>query len=362
MRREIREATVSLTGLMTIRKGGKTYRYYRVKGQPLVKLPDLPTDHPDFLAAYAKARGSKLERRVMSAPGTVEAACELAMRSERFLACGASYQAIIARHLRAIMAQSEGSLLRDLLPEHIEEDLTPLAANVAGARLKAWRFLCQEAKRHRLRRDDPSAGVKAPRAKTIGHPAWEPDEIAAFRTRWPIGTAPRAAMELLNWTGARISDAVNLGPGTVGRDGVLAYRQAKTGGLAYVPWTCPVPPYAAQGDREAAREAVMPFAGHMTFLATAQGRTRSHKALGTMIRDAARAAGVAKSAHGLRKTRARSLAEGGATAHQIAAWTGHITLAEVQHYTEQADRRRAVMGRNENGANPDDLVQTVWSK
>ena len=350
MRREIREGTVSLTNLMTVRKpSGKVHRYYRVKGQPLIPLPDLPLDHPDFLAAYAKAKGSKPVRRVMSPPGTIEAACELAMRSERYLAFGWSYQAIIARHLRAIMAQSEGSLLRDLLPEHIEDDLTPLAANVAGARLKAWRFMCQEAKRHRLRRDDPSAGVKAPRAKTLGHPAWEADEIERFRARWPIGTAPRAAMELLHWTGARISDAVNLGPGMVGKDGVLAYRQAKTASLAYVPWSCTVPPHASAVDRDLAREAVLPFAGQMTFLATTHGRTRSVKALGTMVRDAARDAGVKKSAHGLRKSRARALAEGGATAHQIAAWTGHLTLAEVQHYTEQADRRRAVMGMDQPG-------------
>jgi len=32
------------------------------------------------------------------------------------------------------------------------------------------------------------------------------------------------------------------------------------------------------------------------------------------------------------------LAEAGATANEIAAVTGHKTLAEVQRYTEQADR------------------------
>ena len=38
------------------------------------------------------------------------------------------------------------------------------------------------------------------------------------------------------------------------------------------------------------------------------------------------------------------LAEGGATASQIAAWTGHKTLAEVEHYTREYDRMKAVMG------------------
>jgi integrase len=37
-----------------------------------------------------------------------------------------------------------------------------------------------------------------------------------------------------------------------------------------------------------------------------------------------------RSPHGLRKAAAKRMAEGGCTAHQIAAVTGHKTLAEVQ--------------------------------
>lgn len=42
---------MTLVGALTIGKGGRPYRYLRRKGQPLVRLPDLPTDPPDFLAA-----------------------------------------------------------------------------------------------------------------------------------------------------------------------------------------------------------------------------------------------------------------------------------------------------------------------
>ncbi|WP_414896537.1 tyrosine-type recombinase/integrase [Rhodovulum sp. YEN HP10] len=42
--------------------------------------------------------------------------------------------------------------------------------------------------------------------------------------------------------------------------------------------------------------------------------------------------------HGLRKACARRLAEAGATPHEIAAVTGHKTLALVQLYTEAAGR------------------------
>jgi integrase len=44
--------------------------------------------------------------------------------------------------------------------------------------------------------------------------------------------------------------------------------------------------------------------------------------------------------HGLRKLAAKRLAEAGCSTHEIAAITGHKTLAQVQHYTDKADRTR----------------------
>ena len=95
--------------------------------------------------------------------------------------------------------------------------------------------------------------------------------------------------------------------------------------------------------------ALAPFAGHMTFL-TAHGHSRSNKATGHVIAKAASKIGINKSAHGLRKFRATALADAGAGPERIAAWTGHRSLREVEHYTETADRRRAVMG-TEQGQN-----------
>jgi integrase len=42
------------------------------------------------------------------------------------------------------------------------------------------------------------------------------------------------------------------------------------------------------------------------------------------------------SAHGLRKATAAALAEAGATAHEIAAITGHMSLEEIERYTRAA--------------------------
>jgi len=54
------------------------------------------------------------------------------------------------------------------------------------------------------------------------------------------------------------------------------------------------------------------------------------------------------SPHGLRKAAARRLAEAGCTTHQIAAITGHRSLAEVARYTraaEQVELARSAMSR-----------------
>jgi integrase len=79
-----------------------------------------------------------------------------------------------------------------------------------------------------------------------------------------------------------------------------------------------------------------------TFLATSFGKPFSVAGFGNWFRDRCDEAGLPNgiSAHGLRKATARRLADLGCTAHQIAAVTGHATLAEVQRYTKAADRKR----------------------
>jgi integrase len=44
--------------------------------------------------------------------------------------------------------------------------------------------------------------------------------------------------------------------------------------------------------------------------------------------------------HRLRKAMLRRLAEAGATEKQIAPWSGHKTLREIERYTRAADQKR----------------------
>lgn len=353
MRRGIWAGTVTLTNLKTVRDAkGNTRRYYQVKGQPLIRLPDAPLDSAEFLAAYAAARAKTPAAAKTAPPGSLSHLCDATLRSTAYRALSENYRRAMLPHIMAIQRSYGTALARDLRARHINADLAKLTAAVGQLRLKAWRLLCKHGLVINAITADPTEAVKKPRLpKSAGIAPWTRAEVDLFRARWPLGTTTRAIFELLHWTGCRISDAVKLSRGMVDRDGVLTYAQQKTGGLAYVPWTCALPPHAAhmEADRDLLHQALQATAGHLTFITTRSGAPRSAKAIGGDIAAAAKAAGITRSAHGLRKTRAIELAESGATSHQIGAWTGHESLAEIAHYTQAAERRRAVMGTEREG-------------
>lgn len=340
---------MTLPNLLPVRsKAGATYWYYRAKGRPLVRLPDLPHDHPDFLHAYAQARAQApaATRARSRQPGTVAAVADACQRTAAWSALAPGYRKLMILHLTAIAADGEDALVGDLRRRHVEADLAALTPAVARNRLKAWRLIIRHARAAELIEDDPTALVRPPRLPAgSGIDGLTDAEIGATRDRWPIGTLARARMELLFWSGAAIADAVRLGPGMVDRDGMLTYRRQKTGVAGHIPWTGALPGFATawEADRDMMHAALAPFAGHMLFL-PARGRQRSEKAMVNDVRADFRAAGVEKSAHGLRVARSRILHESGATQLQAKAWLAHLSDVEASHYSREADRRRALMG------------------
>lgn len=334
-----------LKHVQTQRVAGREYRYLRVPGQKAIRLPDLAPDDPAFLRAYLAALG---ETEATSAPtsGTIAALVAAFLASDRFLALSKGYRTIIRHHGDKIRAKGANARATDLRPEHIRRDVSPLKPHPANARLKAWRLICNFGKESGLLAVDPSEGIKRKRpAKSDGHPPWTVEEIDTFRAYWKPETIQRQAFELLFWTGARVSDAVRLGRGMVGKDGVLSFSQEKTKEPAFVPWTCALPPFASAIDHAHVHAALSHAPAQMTYLCTGRGHSRSIKGLSNLISAAAKRAGITdRSAHGLRKSRAIALVDAGATTAQGTAWTGHLTSDEFEHYSKNRDRRAAVTG------------------
>jgi integrase len=125
-----------------------------------------------------------------------------------------------------------------------------------------------------------------------------------------------------------------MGPQHV-RDGLLHIRQQKTG----TEITIPVHPTLA------AILAGSP-GGHLSFLTTGSGKPFSTAGFGNLFRDWCNQAGLPAhcSSHGLRKAACRHLSEAGCSEHQIAAISGHESLAEVRRYTRAASR--TIMARD----------------
>lgn len=335
MRRSIR-----LVGLKRITKqNGRQYLYRRV-GSRLVPLPDLPVEHPDFQAAWVAA--GSVAPVAPKNDGSIAAACARYLASESFRALAVTSKQSRLRVVEKIRLERGAGFLTDLRREHINRDLNRLTPGAAANRVKAWRAILSIAVEEGFMDPNVLVGLRPPKARTNGHVQWSGDDIAQFRSYWPDRSAQRVAFEVLYWTAARCSDAVALGGRALTPDGWLRFTQSKTGGDVSVPISDNLATWAQEleNDQQSLLRNIDLEAEF--WISTMQGKPRSVKGLSQWFSKAAAQAGLKPglTAHGLRKARAASLAEIGASAHQIGAWTGHSSLKEVSQYTRAADRRR----------------------
>jgi integrase len=178
-------------------------------------------------------------------------------------------------------------------------------------------------------RSDPTAGVKNPPRKAgQGFRPWTEDDVAAYEKRWPVGTRQRVWLDVLLYTGLRRGDAVRFGRQHV-KDGIGSIKTEKTKTTV----TLPILPVLA-----ATLEAGP--CGDLTFIAGERGNPLTKESFGNLFRDACRDAGVAGSAHGVRKIAATRAANAGATVAQLEAIFGWQGGAMASLYTREADRRR----------------------
>jgi len=340
---------------------GNPRLYFRPKGQKGLALPDLPVGDPNFLAAYAKAAGLSKPPRAEHRTGTLGAAIGAFSASDHYLSRAQSTRMQWRRILGKIGEKYGHVAFAPLNAQHIRADLAPLDPHPANNRLKVWRALCRWSLDAGLVKSDPTKNVaKKKAAQTDGHIAWSRDDIAMFREFWPIDKPERLALELLFWTGVRISDAVRLSVGMIDSSGWLEFKQQKTGGTVAVPFTAAAPAFSEPDS--CLQDAIQANPqGSLLYIVTRYGSPRTVKGASQWFSAAARKAGISnKTADGLRKLRAMILAENGATTHQIGAWTGHESLTEVQLYARRANKRKIISGtESSNSSKP---VPTIGRK
>jgi integrase len=316
---------------------GRPRFYFRRPGFKRAPLPGLPWSG-QFMEAYEAALDEtpRIEiggRRTVA--GTVNAVVIGYFGSAAFQnlapASRRQYRGIIERfrceHGEKRIAKLERRNIMAMLDAKAR---TPVAARDF---LRCLRLLIRYAIDIGLRDSDPTLGIKTCKHKSDGFRTWSEDDITVFESHYPIGNKPRLALELLLHTAQWRADVIRLGPQHV-RDGVISVRQQKTGKTLAIPVS---PALAVALDATPST--------HLTFLVTEDGKPFEAMAFTKWFRRCCDAAGLfGYSAHGLRKSACRRLAEAGCSANEIAAITGHASLREVERYTRAADQAR--MARN----------------
>lgn len=316
---------------------GRARHYYRPPGGKNTALPGNPGS-PEFLAAYQQAVEKATRDRAAigadrNAHGSVAQAVSLYLGSAKFGRLAPDTRRTRKNELERLREAKGAHPLTLMQRRHVERwlrDRSPVSQRNALKALGPFLDWCVA---EGLIAANPAAAIKRPTSPNKeGYRTWPEGYVEQYRARHPIGTKARAAFEVLVNTGAARVDAALLGRQHV-RDGMLSFRRHKTQVLVEIPV---LPDLRAVVDDAKDR---------LALIATEAGNGYTKESFGNQFRRWCDEAGVPKgySAHGVRKYAAKVRAELGATAHQLMAWFGWLTLREAERYTRDAERRRATM-------------------
>ena len=302
--------------------GKRRYRFQK-RGHKSIYLPD-PSD-PKFLDAYTDALETIKPRKRSRPQDTLDAAIDRYIDSRRFSELGDLSKKNYRRRLGVIGRKYGQYSIKTLERKHLLAILEQIdSPSERNRTLSLFKIVLDCALDHDIIKWNVAATIPRARHKEKGYPTWTRKEIEIFLERYGPGTMQRRALLGLYYTGQRGSDIVKMSMENVS-GGRISLTQKKTGADIDIP---------AHPDLLAE----LPESG--LWITTKRGTEFGPDSFRNWFRKHARAAGINKSPHGLRKALATHLAEGGATPSEIAAVTGHKTLSEVARYTRAANKSR----------------------
>jgi integrase len=293
-----------------------------------------------FNVEYESAIQGKTPQRGQAVAGSLRWLWDAYRKTDNWKALAAAtrrQRENIMLHVLKISGKEPFGAIRS---EHIVEGLDRRSDTPSAARnfLDTMRGLFQWAKARKHVRSDPTADVKPPkRRRTAGFAPWTQEDVEAYQKRWAIGTRQRVWLDVLLYTGLRRGDAAKVGPRHI-KNGHIEIATEKSGEMILV--VLPILD-VLQATLDAG-----PI-GTDTWIVGVRGKAFVKEAFGNEFSDAARLAGIPKSAHGVRKIAATIAAENGATESELDAifgWTGGRMAA---HYTRTANRARLSKGAAE---------------
>ena len=342
-----------------IDRHGNVRLYFRRGLEPKVRLRATPGT-PEFEAEYRRAYVGETARVMAgdlalgrrATPGTMRWLVEQYCASASFCRLDGETRKVRRRILDAICDRAGAFPFATMEPRHVAKlrDAKAEAPEAANSYVKALRAVFKWAcsPEYGYATCNPAKDVGYLKSNNPdGHRTWTEAEVAQFEARNPVGTKARLALDLLLYTGARISDLAQLGPQMERRDAEgekLVFAEQKGRGKRVKTHELPIlPPLRASIDAYRAEQG---GARQLVYLVTGQGHAHSVKGLGNWFVRQCRMAGLdpGLSAHGIRKFGAVRCADAGATEHQLMALFGWTTSKQAGLYTRKANRRRLEAG------------------
>ena len=319
-----------------IDRHGKPRYYFRRPGSRSVKLPGLPGSM-EFMDAYQAALATVAPpppspKHVIR--GSLAEVTAGYFRSAAFANLSDSSQKSYRSALKPILAAHGHRLVRELpktAARNVIEAIGATRPGMANLTVAALSEVMAYAIATGVRTDNPFSGL--PRYRLSTHHTWTDAEIAQFERHWRLGTRERLAFALLLYTGQRGGDVVRMTRNDIVNGHIrVAQDKARKGTVNEL--MIPLHPALARALKAG------PVVGMQHLITSARGRPL--RGLTRLIEIAARRANLPERcvAHGLRKAALRRLAEAGGTTKEIAAVSGHRSLAEIERYTARADQMR----------------------
>ena len=329
---------------------GKPHYYFRYRGQrwpiPAPGTGGFATAY-DGLLAHIKANPFRSSATVEFMPGSLGWATEKFLASPLYSDRAESTKRNYRRILDHLRDKWGAGLLRDLQPRHIRqirneiaEKSTATADIAVGLISILWDFAIEQLGQDKLGAD-PASTVKRHHEVKHEHEPW-PQELIERFLKAARPTLQRA-IRLALYTGQRRSDLVKMKWSQFDGE-FIEVRQQKTGAMLSIP---------CHKELRAELETTPRIAE--TILVGERGGISSITLSAAVHRQLQKMGVSGYSIHGLRKNAAVALADAGCSTMEIAAITGHTTLAMVEHYSKRRDQKlhaRAAMDKWEQSGKP----------
>jgi integrase len=338
------------------RHGNLRLYFQRLRRGPKIRIDEAPGT-PEFFAKY-----QRLLKSAASASGAAVQAQTYRWLCVQYFKSGA-FQRLDPTYQRTRRGILEATFDEPVHPGAQETFATfPLARlntralavlrdrkkglpEAANNRVKCIRavFKWAASAEQRLITTNPARDLERIKTASAGWHSWEVEEVRRYEECHPIGTKARLALALLMYTGVRRSDLVLLGkqhrrlvtnPDTGMPEPWLKFTQYKNRNRKPVVTEIPM-------LQELERIIDASPVGDLTYLVTDYGHPFTANGFGGKMREWCDQAGLPQcSSHGLRKSAAAIAAENGASAHQLMAIFGWLTLVEAERYAAAARRKR----------------------